>query len=78
MGDQTKHVKTSDISNTQYSYFDNVARLSLALQVYDENDNEIGGVFDININNSKFTQTDPIKSLLCSECINNEVTLHPE
>ena len=59
--DQTKHVKTSHISNTQYSHFDNVARPSLALQVYDENDNEIGGVIDINTNNSKFTQTDPIK-----------------
>ena len=77
MGDQTKHVKTSTISNTQYSDFDNVARPSSALQVYDENDNEIEGVIDINVNNSKFTQTDPIKSLPCSECFNNEVTLHP-
>ena len=64
VGDQTKHVKTSNISNTQYSHFDNVARPSLVLQVYNENDNKIGGVIDININNSKFTQTDPIKSLL--------------
>ena len=77
VGDQTKHVKTSDISNTQYSDFDNVARPTSALQIYNENDNEIGGVIDININNSKFTQTDPIKSLPCPECIHNEVTLHP-
>ena len=67
MRDQTKHVKTSDISNTQYSDFDNVARPSSALQVYDENDNEIVGVIDININNSKFRQTDPIKLLPSSE-----------
>ena len=49
---------------------------SVVLGVYDDNDEDISHTPTATMRCAT-TQTDPIKSLPCSECIENEVSLHP-
>ena len=49
---------------------------SIVMDVYDENNNDISRI-NTDTKVCATTQTDPIRSLPCSNCIENDVALHP-
>ena len=49
---------------------------SVMMEVFDENDEDITGQ-GVALKRCTATQTEPLKTLPCSSCIENDVTLHP-
>ena len=73
VGDEVCH-RSENADNTQLTCINDIYKPTLSLH---DNDNEIQDTINCETHRSQQTQTEPLKSLPCSICFTNEVSLHP-
>ena len=69
--------RSENTDNTQLTSINDIYKPALSLQVFDDNDNEIQDTINCQTHRSQQIQTEPLKSLPCSDCFTNEDSLHP-